>query len=319
MATGSEINTIPNREEPNKPLTMININSVIKLTASNYLLWKAQLEALLVGYDLHHFMDPLTHLLPLSLLPPDKLLFDALAGTLSPPLGSLITRASTSKEAWDILANTYALPSRGHVKQLKFKLKHLTKGATPVSEYMQNIKSITDELAMLDTIVPPEDITDKIVDGLDARFQSVIDAIHARDTPISFEEHHEKLINKELAIQTTEDALSNSFPATANPTYSRSNYTHRSHHQNPNRPSNQMHFPNQNPKNPFKGRCQWCNVTGHTLTYCPTFKDLHRLSVYHVTLASSTSLHKLMLLQPRIVTPLPHTLLGYLTVEPLTT
>ncbi|KAJ9555883.1 hypothetical protein OSB04_010497 [Centaurea solstitialis] len=291
MATGSEINTIPNREEPNKPLTMININSVIKLTSSNYLLWKAQLEALLVGYDLHHFVDgsvnPPSATIVAATGPPtrnpayttwirqDKLLFGALAGTLSPSLGSLITRASTSKEAWDILANTYALPSRGHVKQLKFKLKHMTKGATPVSEYMQNIKSITDELAMLGTIVPPEDITDKIVDGLDARFQSVIDAIHACDTPISFEELHEKLINKELAIQTTEAALSNSFPATANPTYSRSNYTHRSHHQNPNRPSNQMHFPNQNPKNPFKGRCQWCNVTGHTLTYCPTFKDLH--------------------------------------------
>lgn len=49
----------------------------------------------------------------------DKLLFGCLVGILSPFLGPLISRAHTSKEACDILANTYAKPSRGHIKQLR--------------------------------------------------------------------------------------------------------------------------------------------------------------------------------------------------------
>ncbi|KAI4299868.1 hypothetical protein L6164_033289 [Bauhinia variegata] len=45
-----------------------------------------------------------------------------------------------------------------------------------------------------------EDIIDCVLDGLDNDYQSVVDTVHARDTPISFDELHEKLINKELAL-----------------------------------------------------------------------------------------------------------------------
>lgn len=61
---------------------------------------------------------------------------------------------------------------------------------------MQQIKTIVDELALLGTILSQEDITEYIIEGLDpTQYQSIIDAVQARDTPITFEELHEKFIN----------------------------------------------------------------------------------------------------------------------------
>ena len=48
---------IPNTQEPTNSLTMITIHNSIKLTPTNYLSWKTQMEAILIGYDLQKFID----------------------------------------------------------------------------------------------------------------------------------------------------------------------------------------------------------------------------------------------------------------------
>ncbi|KAJ9542286.1 LOW QUALITY PROTEIN: hypothetical protein OSB04_028792 [Centaurea solstitialis] len=110
--------------------------------------------------------------------------------------------ATSSHEAWQILAKTNASLSRGHIKQLKHRLKQTTK--TPMQsiiEYMQQIKTITDELASLGKKMDDEDVIDAILTGLDqSSYKPIMDVIHARDTLISFNELHEKLINHELSI-----------------------------------------------------------------------------------------------------------------------
>lgn len=108
-------NSIPNLCDPTNPLIVVNVHSVQKLTPSTYLSWKSQVEALLIGYDLYSFVDGSKPAPPktitkdddqvpnpsyMSWVRQDKLLFGALAGTLSPNLGPLITRATTAKEAW---------------------------------------------------------------------------------------------------------------------------------------------------------------------------------------------------------------------------
>ena len=46
-----------------------------------------------------------------------------------------------------------------------------------------------------------KDLTEKILDGLGDDYKPIIDIISGRDTPISFDELHEKLINKELSLR----------------------------------------------------------------------------------------------------------------------
>ncbi|KAD3067542.1 hypothetical protein E3N88_35422 [Mikania micrantha] len=198
-------------------LTIVHFPSSLKLLSNNYLGWKTQVEAILHGLDLFKFIDG-SHPPPLpttdetgrstphsdfqAWFSQDRLLFGALVGNLSPPIVPLITNATSSLDAWKILSNTYASPSRGHIKQLQHRLKQSSKNPTQsVIEYMQSVKTLVDELSILCKQMDTEDITDIILNGLDqSSYKPFISAIHARDNPISFHELHEKLINHELSL-----------------------------------------------------------------------------------------------------------------------
>ncbi|KAD0332310.1 hypothetical protein E3N88_44440 [Mikania micrantha] len=212
------ITTIPIITTP--ALTVVNFPSSLKLTSTNYLGWKTQVEAILHGLDLFKFIDgshppPQPTIAASGISSPhpdyhswfrqDRLLFGALVGTLSSQIVPLVTNASSSFDAWKILSNTYASPSRGHIKQLQHRLKQTTKTHDQsITDYMQSIKTLVDELSILGKQLDPEDITDIILNGLDQHaYKPIITAIHARDTPILFHELHEKLINHELSLNQT--------------------------------------------------------------------------------------------------------------------
>ncbi|KAH9619915.1 hypothetical protein KSS87_011603 [Heliosperma pusillum] len=236
--------SIVNTSNPSHPLVLINLSMVEKLTPLTFLPWKTQIESILFGYDLVKYLDG-SHPLPpptitttpaatstdptpesktipnpahQSWLRLDRLLYGALLGTIPPTVSPLVIRSTTAKEAWDILSATYANPSRGHILQIKERLNSLTKNTQPISDYMQAIKACTDQLAIMGKPMDQEDIISKTLKGLDYdTFKPIIDAIMARDEPITFEALHEKLINFELThTQTTQPAP---FPASANPAW----------------------------------------------------------------------------------------------------
>ncbi|KAD3067736.1 hypothetical protein E3N88_35616 [Mikania micrantha] len=237
----------------------------------------ASIEAYLQGLDLYKFIDgshpppsptikadgtSTPHLDFTTWYRQDRLLFGALVGTLSSPIASLINHAPSSFEAWQILAKTYASPSRGHIKQLQHRLKQTTK--TPnqnITDYMHSIKQLVDELAILDKVMDTEDITDLILHGLDQKaYKAVIDSIHARDTPILFHELHEKLINHELSIaQQTVSQPPTHQPVTAFHAQQRPSskpWHNRSNNPSPGlQPTPQTTSPSS--PRPYLGKCQW--------------------------------------------------------------
>ncbi|KAI9192565.1 hypothetical protein LWI28_024808 [Acer negundo] len=84
---------------------------------------------------------------------------------------------------------------------LKGVLTNITKGTQSITEYMQHAKSIADELAMLDARENSEDLTVKILNGLGDEFRDISSAVCALDSPITFEELYEKLINFEAVLK----------------------------------------------------------------------------------------------------------------------
>lgn len=201
--------TIHNTNDPHNILISINVaaQTPLKLTSTNYSSWKLQFQTLFIGYDLLGYIDgskpcppPTT---PNTTTPnpehtlwirQDQLILNAILGSMSPTIISFIARAKTSREAWTILANTYAKPSRGRIKQVKNQFKQITKGSMGISEYLQNIKARADELAILGAVVDNEDLSERILEGLGEDYKELVHAIEARDTPISFDELHEKLL-----------------------------------------------------------------------------------------------------------------------------
>ncbi|KAA8525981.1 hypothetical protein F0562_007919 [Nyssa sinensis] len=190
MTTTNKSNSPPiihNTNEPNTSLISINISAQapLKLTTTNYISWKLQFYTLFVGYDLLRYIDGSKPCPPSTItqnntsvpnpahntwIRQDQLILNALVGSLSPIIISFIARAKTSEEAWLILANTYAKPSQGCIKQ-------------------------ADELAILGAPMDEDDLADKILDGLGDDYKELIRAVQARDTMIMFDKLHEKLLN----------------------------------------------------------------------------------------------------------------------------
>ncbi|KAJ9551582.1 hypothetical protein OSB04_015627 [Centaurea solstitialis] len=283
-------NTIPNSYEPSKPFVLINFSNVIKLTPTNYISWKSQIQAILFGHDLLNFVDG-THSCPPETITTDskttsnpafqtwqrqdKLIFGSLLRTLSPTIVPLVAHATTTHAAWTTLATTYANPSRGHLLQIKDRLDTLSKTTQTVTEYMQSIKACTDELSFMGKPMDNEDIIAKVLKGLDYdSYKPVVDAVRARDSLISFEALHEKLINHEISLKNQNPP--SSFPASVHAATYRPNHP-RGHSRNiitsgllpsPNT------TPNSRPSKPYLGKCQWCRHTGHVVSQCPIFKQL---------------------------------------------
>ncbi|KAA8522565.1 hypothetical protein F0562_013074 [Nyssa sinensis] len=124
--------------------------------------------------------------------------------------------AKTSEEAWLILANTYAKPSRWLIKRVKNQIKNLTKGSQTVTDFLQSVKCRADELAILGAPMDEDDLTDKILDGLGDDYKELIRAVQAHDTMIMFDKLHEKLLNFETSLQGAKSEPSH-FSTSANP------------------------------------------------------------------------------------------------------
>lgn len=93
-------------------------------------------------------------------------------------------------------------------------MSKITKGNRTITDYLQSLKVIADQLASLGKPIENEDFIEKILDWLDSNYKSFKDSINGRDTTISFEELHEKLINCELTIEQETDVAS-TLPITA--------------------------------------------------------------------------------------------------------
>ncbi|KFK27795.1 hypothetical protein AALP_AA8G430600 [Arabis alpina] len=226
-------------------LISVNMINVTKLSSTNYITWSAQIRSLLRGYDLLKYINSDAVIPPSTITKSgneepnpeyttwqrqDSLLFSALMGSLEIAHPPLIATSETSLEAWTTLSATYAKPSRGHIKQLKEQLKRCNKGTTTIDVYMQQIKATSDALALLGSPLGQEDLTDAVLAGLGEDYKSLAESIHNRDSPISFPELYEKLINRELAIAVDASSSSQPFPITANHAQHRS--SNGRHHNN---------------------------------------------------------------------------------------
>jgi len=139
----------------------------------------------------------------------------------------------------------------------------------------------------------PEDLTDKILDGLDDDYKELVRAVQACDTSISFDELHEKF----LSFEATSSSHATPLPITANPTHktshawlgTRPTSTSRPPYSSPANPQYwrssptttfkplftshalPAYRPTRPPMRQYQGFCQICGIQGHTAKHCPSF------------------------------------------------
>ncbi|CAN6970048.1 unnamed protein product [Brassica rapa subsp. trilocularis] len=218
-----------NAMDPKTPLISVNMASITKLTTNNYITWTLQVRALLEAHELHCFIDqtentpsPTVVTNGVETLNPlfapwkrqDIMLYRSILGTLSPNVQPIVSSATTTKEIWNMLAGTYGTPSRRHIKQIKQEFKRSVKGTQTVDGYMTSIIKTADELAVLGSPVEHEDLLDIITDGLGDDYRAIVEMVNGRDIPITLDELHEKLVEREHTLLTTSVSASASSSST---------------------------------------------------------------------------------------------------------
>ncbi|CAL9001359.1 unnamed protein product [Prunus brigantina] len=174
---------------------------------------------------------------------------------------------------------------------LKERLTLARCDSKPMMEFLQSVKALADELALIDSPISDDDLVIHILNGLGSDFKEIAAAIRARETPITFEELHDKLVDFESAIKR-HDTPPEPLVVTANNTQRTS--SNRSFHKGSStshgyRPPSQQRgilgpgyssphtsrpFSGQRrsfnqPGHGYKGFCQLCDQQGHSAKRCP--------------------------------------------------
>jgi hypothetical protein len=104
----------------------------------------------------------------------DQLLLNVILALISDNISPLIATAKTSVEDWSRLIQLYANRSRTRVMQLKESLTLLQKGDQSIFNYMQVVRTIVDELVMIDKPLSNDDITLYVLNGLGTNYKDIM-------------------------------------------------------------------------------------------------------------------------------------------------
>ncbi|GKV37975.1 hypothetical protein SLEP1_g45934 [Rubroshorea leprosula] len=185
----------------------------LKLTPNNYPSWRSQFTSLLAGYELLEFIDG-THPCPVATDPlyrpwarQDQLLRHALITSVSESITPYIAAAPTAQHAWETLEKLYANRSRTRVITLKERLQNLRRDGRPVFDYLRSIKAIADELGTVDRPLTDDDLTVYILNGLGPEFREIAASLRTRDSSLSFDDLHDRLVAHEESLKRDEPKL----------------------------------------------------------------------------------------------------------------
>ena len=87
---------------------------------------------------------------------------------------------------------------------LKELLTSITKGTSSVSDYLRSICFIVDELSFISHPIYDIDLVITAIKGLKTHFSQINASIRAQDSPFSFDELYEKLVDFEIFLQHDE-------------------------------------------------------------------------------------------------------------------
>ncbi|PHT43380.1 hypothetical protein CQW23_17405 [Capsicum baccatum] len=157
-----------------------------------------QWETILTAYDFLHFIE----LPPSSTATPfhkrqDHLIRSVIIASLSSDVVPFVIDAKYSYALWQNLAATYAKPSRARIMSLRESLSNMKKGNLSITSYLQKIKQISSTLASVGIQILMDELFLHALHGIPAEYDTITAALRARETPVTFEELHDKLLDFE--------------------------------------------------------------------------------------------------------------------------
>ncbi|KAF6150345.1 hypothetical protein GIB67_034044 [Kingdonia uniflora] len=187
----------------NAPSLSFNQMVSVKLTFTNYLLWKSQFLPMLRSQKLISFVDsgrpqpPKMVVLDEKEQPnpeylaweyDDQLVLCMINSTLSEEILSHVVGLESSREVWKALGSTLAQHSKARELQLKYALQECKKGNFTIDEYLRTFKNICDSLGAIGCSVPDEDKSYWLLQGLGPNYESFTTTMLAKPPISSYQE-----------------------------------------------------------------------------------------------------------------------------------
>ncbi|GKE08007.1 retrovirus-related pol polyprotein from transposon TNT 1-94 [Tanacetum coccineum] len=111
----------------------------------------------------------------------DHIILSALLGSCSETIQPIISSVETSRQAWQSLTSSYASSSRSRIISLKSKLTKNPQGTKTISEFLHEMISIADELALAQSPIHEEDLVVHILAQLGDEYNNIVAAIKDND------------------------------------------------------------------------------------------------------------------------------------------
>jgi hypothetical protein len=124
----------------------------------------------------------------------DQIILSALLSSLSVDVLDLVVVCSTSHCVWRTLEKALASSSNSRIMQLHGSFQDLRQSDSSVSIYMQQAKSLFDELAAAGCPMSLEDFNLYVFRGLRGEFKDLVTSLITKIEPLSYADLHSHLL-----------------------------------------------------------------------------------------------------------------------------
>lgn len=126
----------------------------------------------------------------------DQILLSWLHATLTPQIFAQVVGYKTSSVTWNALDLAYMSQKNARYYQIKHELSNIRKGASSITEYMDRIRMLTDELSLIQHPLTNRDLIGSVLDGLNLDYNVIVNSVQTMATSPSFEELYSMLYNR---------------------------------------------------------------------------------------------------------------------------
>ncbi|VFQ88241.1 unnamed protein product [Cuscuta campestris] len=144
----------------------------------------------------------------------DQAIVGALLGSCTDIIQPLISNVSTARDAWLNLHSSFTSASRDHVLALKSKLGKNPRGNRSINDYLHEMHSIANELALNQSPIAEEDLVVHVLNQLGTEYDPIASAAYIRGSTLPFIELGDILQDFERKLKLMDEATS-SIVATA--------------------------------------------------------------------------------------------------------
>ncbi|XP_073368004.1 uncharacterized protein [Aegilops tauschii subsp. strangulata] len=192
----------------------------VKLSADNYLLWRAQVLPLMRSHYLEGYVDGTLPCPPAMVPVPsaaggsvmvsnpahrrwiaqDQAILGAIQSSQTPSVAGMVVFAATSRDAWATLDSSFSSQSLARSSAIRNQLGEVKKNDLSVTAFFNKVKSLADTLSSIGKPLRDEEFTSFILNGLDEDYDSLVENINGRDTSMPPRDLYARLLNTEQRL-----------------------------------------------------------------------------------------------------------------------